>query len=449
MRFASPMLLLAVLHFHPLSADVWVATNGPVFVPGFGVQALGFNADDELFAPITDGSCFSSDALGVFRSSDRGDSWTQINQGLATTNVRSLTVTPSGIVFAGTRNGVFVSADNGDSWTVTALAGTDLSVLESDEKSVYAGDGCFCTGIHRSRNGGATWRRLNNGLQTCINALAIDTTGTLYAGSGVSGVYRSVDDGNSWAPARTGMGSIPIRSLAINSQHHVFAGTHLQGLFRSTDGANTWSHLGVVGSDTVVWRIAIGPSDEIYIGTHPHGVFVSRDNGNTWAEENNGLPPNPSIQALAFDNEGNLFAAVRGLVYRLLHTPATRNIAIDIKPDDSTNAINPRNRGVIPVAILTTSTVQGDEADFDAATVDPSTVSFGPGLVVPAHGSGHLVDVDGDGDNDLLLHFETAEVGIRCGDTSAILTGQSLHGESLEGADTLVTVGCAGSGPGS
>jgi len=98
---------------------------------------------------------------------------------------------------------------------------------------------------------------------------------------------------------------------------------------------------------------------------------------------------------------------------------------------------------VIAVAIPTTGTSQGDATDFDAATVDPTTVGLGPGLAPPAHGSGHLLDVDGDGDDDLLLHFRTPDTGIHCGDASATLTGQTFGGELLEGSDTLVAVGCA------
>lgn len=50
---------------------------------------------------------------------------------------------------------------------------------------------------------------------------------------------------------------------------------------------------------------------------------------------------------------------------------APEPVVIDIKPGSDPNAINPRSKGVIPVAILTTDT-------FDAQSVDPSTVQFGP-----------------------------------------------------------------------
>ncbi len=110
-------------------------------------------------------------------------------------------------------------------------------------------------------------------------------------------------------------------------------------------------------------------------------------------------------------------------------------VHIDIKPGSFPNSINPRSKGVIPVAILTTPT-------FDATTVDPLSVMFGPNGATEAHGRGHIEDADGDGDNDLVLHFRTQATGVQCGDTSASLTGQTGSGQAIAGADSIVTVGC-------
>ena len=56
---------------------------------------------------------------GVFRSSDNGDNWIQVNNGLTAPFLLSFTANSSGGIFAGTYfgGGVFRSADNGDSWT--------------------------------------------------------------------------------------------------------------------------------------------------------------------------------------------------------------------------------------------------------------------------------------------------------------------------------------------
>ncbi|MEX2498474.1 MAG: nidogen-like domain-containing protein [Wenzhouxiangellaceae bacterium] len=110
-------------------------------------------------------------------------------------------------------------------------------------------------------------------------------------------------------------------------------------------------------------------------------------------------------------------------------------IDIDIKPEGTPNAVNLRNRGVIPVAILATER-------FDAAQADSETIEFGPDGSKPAHPGGHREDVDGDGDVDLLLHFPTQETGIACDAEAVSLTGETFEGRMIEGSDSILIVGC-------
>ena len=79
---------------------------------------------------------------------------------------------------------------------------------------------------------------------------------------------------------------------------------------------------------------------------------------------------------------------------------------------------------------------------FDATTVDPLSVEFGSGGTTKTHGKWHIKDVDDDGDSDLVLHFNTQETGIVCGDTSAFLSGVTFGGQAMEGSDSISTVGC-------
>jgi hypothetical protein len=115
--------------------------------------------------------------------------------------------------------------------------------------------------------------------------------------------------------------------------------------------------------------------------------------------------------------------------------PRARTVALDIKPGTVPNPINPKSHGVIPVAILTTST-------FDATTVDPMSVRFGPRGAKEAHNKGHIEDVNRDGEPDLVLHFKIQATGITCGDTSASLTGETRDGDPIQGSDAITTVGC-------
>lgn len=105
-------------------------------------------------------------------------------------------------------------------------------------------------------------------------------------------------------------------------------------------------------------------------------------------------------------------------------------VDIDIKPGSDPNSINVKSMGVVPVAILTTST-------FDASTVDPSTVRFGRTGAEAAPVQSDLNDVDQDGDLDLILHFNTQDTGFKAGDTNGFLTGRTHDRTPIEGADSV------------
>jgi hypothetical protein len=134
-------------------------------------------------------------------------------------------------------------------------------------------------------------------------------------------------------------------------------------------------------------------------------------------------------------------------------------VAINIKPGSFPNSINPRNNGVIPVAVLTTMAGEyGTPIDFDATTIDPLSVRFGPrdavwtetGGAFEAHGRGHIEDsyeldeMTRDGDMDMVLHFRTQETGIQAGDVEACVKGDwmDLGGNvhSFFGCDSVRTV---------
>jgi hypothetical protein len=109
-------------------------------------------------------------------------------------------------------------------------------------------------------------------------------------------------------------------------------------------------------------------------------------------------------------------------------------VEIDIKPASKPNPVNPKSRGVLRVAVL------GSGA-FDATQVDSPTVRFGPGNASPVR-DGRVADVNHDGSPDMVLFFDTKATGIRCGDTSASLSGQTFGGQRFAGSDSIHTVGC-------
>ena len=136
------------------------------------------------------------------------------------------------------------------------------------------------------------------------------------------------------------------------------------------------------------------------------------------------LPPSVAFGSLEFPPAASLRV-----------TEGAPLISIDIKPGSFPNSINPQNKGRVPVAILTTAT-------FDATTVDPSTVLFGATGTEAAPVHFALEDVDGDGDTDMILHFNTRDTDIVCGDTSASVTGETVSGQEIAGSNSIQTVGC-------
>src|SRR5262249_26157923 len=119
----------------------------------------------------------------------------------------------------------------------------------------------------------------------------------------------------------------------------------------------------------------------------------------------------------------------------LNNTASPRNVAVAIRPRAESNRINPRSKGHIRVAILS---VNG----FDATTVLPQTVRFGPTGTEAAPTDFALRDIDHDGTVDLILRFAINETGIRCGQKSAVLKGQTASGQLIQGSDFIKTIRC-------
>ena len=118
--------------------------------------------------------------------------------------------------------------------------------------------------------------------------------------------------------------------------------------------------------------------------------------------------------------------------------PPVLQATIDVKPGSSRNPINPRSRGVTSVAVLSTRTGAGETTDFDAANVDTGSVRLGRGGASVERWS--LEDIDGDGDDDLLLRFRTQDIGLVPGDDLLCLTGTTLDGVAMHACDAVTLV---------
>ncbi len=150
---------------------------------------------------------------GVFRSADRGDSWSAGNFGLLDLAVLALALSPAfaddGLIVAGTESGVFVSTNGGRAWRETGFPAEHAPVLSlalspasETDGTIFAGTDA--AGLWSSADRGRTWARLDGGaLAGGVEAIipAPDypaDRSVLVLGGGALRVSR--DGGRSWTP---------------------------------------------------------------------------------------------------------------------------------------------------------------------------------------------------------------------------------------------------------
>jgi hypothetical protein len=114
---------------------------------------------------------------------------------------------------------------------------------------------------------------------------------TVYVGTRDAGVFRSLDDGQSWAPARSGLAFFPIRTLVTDPQDPtiLYAGTDYNGVWKSTDGGETWQEK--ASGIAFVQDFVYDPRNPrwVYAATEGYGVLRSFDGGESWHDYSSGI----------------------------------------------------------------------------------------------------------------------------------------------------------------
>lgn len=221
----------------------------------------------------------------VFRSRDRGDSWTVISPDLT----RGLS--RDSLPLQGRRQ----PSDAIDLHASTALYGNvaTLALSPLAEGVVAAGtdDGL----VQVSRDDGASWQRSATfpGVPEMmkVSGLAWSSTaaGTLYAvfdghkdDDFRPHVVRSDDYGESWRNVTANLPAFgPTRSVAVHPRNGdlVFVGTEF-GAFVSLNGGGSWMRLGTGLPTVAVHAIAVHPREnDIILGTHGRGFWILDDAG--------------------------------------------------------------------------------------------------------------------------------------------------------------------------
>lgn len=174
----------------------------------------------------------------------------------------------------------------------------------------------------------------------------------------------------------------------------------------------------------------------LYAATN-RGVYRGKSNATAtswfWQPYNVGMPPadvrDLEVQAIT----GHLFAATFGRSAFEVTPEIVVPVAIDIKPGNGPNTIQPTAAGTIPVAILSSNI-------FDApAEVNRQSLTFGragneASLAFCSVGG---EDVNADGRADLVCHFTTRLTGFQPADTEGILKGVTLEAAAFTGTDSV------------
>ena len=93
--------------------------------------------------------------------------------------------------------------------------------------------------------------------------------------------------GSPWRITGRALDDKPLSSIMVLPDGTIFAGVHNGGLFRSTDDGVTWAKISEGLTVEHVFSLGYrndGGAITLYAGTEPVGLFRSRDNGQSWQE---------------------------------------------------------------------------------------------------------------------------------------------------------------------
>jgi photosystem II stability/assembly factor-like uncharacterized protein len=283
------------------------ATWTPAAVSPFDVPILDIAAGPDL---VYAGTASNTVAAGVFRSLDHGRTWDLSIAGLTSLGARGVAVDPSNpdILYTGIDDlGIFKSTDRGATWKQLDLGLPPLQPVRistilvdpSDPSTVYAGSGFGPGGLFRSRDAGAFWEKIVE-VPLMAEALAVDprTPGAVWA-AGFPGLYHSDDHGETWERLSVPGGeSIWLRAFQVdpNDPNVLWAagsfidvrpsGVRLQiRLFRSADAGQTWQRreTGLAGTSVLALAVDSANSNLLLAGTDT-GLYRTTNAGLAWTQ---------------------------------------------------------------------------------------------------------------------------------------------------------------------
>ncbi|GMV05532.1 MAG: hypothetical protein AMXMBFR53_18100 [Gemmatimonadota bacterium] len=205
-----------------------------------------------------------------------------------------------------------------------------IAVVGEPGNPLVALVGAASGGVWKTTDGGASWRPTFDDMdQQSVGSLAMAPTAPneVWAGMGETfiirpalamgtGIYKSTDQGDTWAPmgletvSRIGRIVVHPRDAGVVyacAMGHAYDDERERGVYRTADGGKTWEHVLFVDPGTGCSDLAIDPRrpDVLFAGMWSlrvdpwmlnsggtgGGVYVTRDGGDTWSKiAGRGLP---------------------------------------------------------------------------------------------------------------------------------------------------------------
>jgi photosystem II stability/assembly factor-like uncharacterized protein len=181
----------------------------------------------------------------VYETTNSAGSWTAISPVLSSGQfITFLAVAPSRgpTVYASTNDGRFFVTTNDGTWTEADVglprnAASAIEVDPANPQHVFVS--LFNSGVWVTSDGGTSWTSVTGNLPPtfAVNTMAIDWRGrtpVLYVGTS-RGVYRSLDQGATWAAFGQGLPNTSVTDLEFAPQLDLLAaGTYGRGVFEIT-----------------------------------------------------------------------------------------------------------------------------------------------------------------------------------------------------------------------
>ena len=300
---------------------------------------------------------YAASEHGVFRSVDSCLTWQCI--GLEDKFINVLYLSDDGELYACPASNSPLYRWNGTSWDWMNYSSFSVprAFIKTSDNALFIGDE---QGIHVSVDDGNTWsyswHNPDEGV-TVANGFIELGNGILFACLTNAcdyqrGVLRSTDHGNSWE--HVGLYDNYWISFAKNSEGVVYAGcagyngSEDVGVFRTVDNGDTWEKL---NDEYFVYSIAIDDNDRVYIANGGfEGLLRSSDGGYHFDNISSGMESTqsglsllPDGYLLSYEYESVYFGKMyrsRQSVYTTVQLPETAESQVKVWPNPATDIVH-------------------------------------------------------------------------------------------------------------